>query len=128
MKQKALNKIRLRRKMRVRAKIFGTSEKPRLSVFRSNRYTYAQLIDDENSRTLISASTKELDMRSRSPKGQNQEKKLKKIEQAEKIGNLIAQKAVKKGIRKAIFNRREYQYHGRVKAVAEGARKAGLQL
>ncbi len=118
-KRKSLNKIRNQRKRRTRSKIFGTSEKPRLSVFRSNRYIYVQLIDDENRKTLFSASTREL---------KNQDKKIKKIEQAEEIGKLISQKAADKGIKKAVFNRREYRYHGRVKAVAEGARKAGLQV
>ncbi len=101
----------------MRAKIFGTLEKPRLSVFRSNRYTYVQLIDDENGKTLLSVSTKELN-----------EKKLKKTQQAEGAGALIAKKAEEKGIKCAVFSRRGYQYHGRVKAVAEGARKGGLKL
>lgn len=104
----------------MRAKIFGTSKKPRLSVFRSNRYTYVQLIDDENSKTLLSASTRELK--------EKKLKKLKKMQQAEEVGALIAKKAEEKGIKCAVFNRRGYQYHGRVKAVAEGARKGGLKL
>ena len=118
-KRKSLNKIRNQRKRRTRSKIFGTAEKPRLSVFRSNRYIYVQLIDDENRKTLLSTSTQEL---------KNKDKKLKKIEQAEEVGKLIGQKAQERGIKKAVFNRREYQYHGRVKAVAEAARKAGLQI
>ena len=103
----------------MKARIFGTSLKPRLSVFRSNRYTYVQLIDDENSKTLVGVSSNDL---------KNQNKKLKKIEQAEEIGKLAAQKALEKGIKKVIFSRREYKYHGRIKAVAEGARKGGLQF
>lgn len=120
-KRKILNKIRLRRKRRTRAKIRGTAQRPRLSVFRSNRYTYAQLIDDEQGKTLVSASTKELmalKSKTLNPK----------LQQAEQLGELIAKKALEKGIKKAVFDRGEYKYHGRVKAVAEGARKGGLQF
>ncbi|MEK7149807.1 MAG: 50S ribosomal protein L18, partial [Patescibacteria group bacterium] len=99
------------------AKIFGTQEKPRLSVFRSNLYTYAQLIDDLNGKTLASASTKEV-----------KEKNKNKIQEAEALGELIAKKAIEKKIDAAIFNRGGYAYHGRVKAVAEGARKGGLKI
>jgi large subunit ribosomal protein L18 len=113
---KDINKIRIQRKARDRAKIFGTAEKPRFSVFRSSRYTYAQLIDDMDGKTLVSASTKEL------------KEKGKKSELAEKLGELISKKAIEKGIKKAVFNRGSYKYHGRIKAVAEGARKGGLQL
>lgn len=109
-KKKVLNKTRLRRKNRTRAKIHGTAERPRLSVFRSNRYTYVQLIDDKIGKTLVSALTKKVKNSS------------------EQLGELIAKKAVEKGIGKAVFNRGNYKYHGRVKAVAEGARKGGLQL
>lgn len=118
--KKILNKIRLRRKNRSRAKIFGTAEKPRLSVFRSNRYTYAQLIDDKIGKTLVSASTQEFMT--------NKQEPTTKQNSAGKLGELIAKKAVEKGVVKAVFNRGNYKYHGRVKAVAEGARKEGLQL
>jgi len=118
-RRKALNKIRNQRKRRSRAKIFGTSTKPRLSVFRSSRYVYVQLIDDENRKTLLSASTQEF---------KNKEKKLKKTEEAEKLGGLIAKRAIEKGIKKAVFSRRGYKYHGRIKAIAEEARKEGLQI
>ncbi len=117
--RKELNKIRFRRTQRARAKIFGISAKPRLSVFRSNYYTYAQLIDDEEGKTLASASTKELKNTSKDSSGQKQ---------AELLGELIAQKATGKGIGSAIFDRRQYKYHGRIKAVAEGARKGGLKI
>ena len=117
--QKTLNKIRERRKKRTRAKVFGTAEKPRLSVFRSNRYTYAQLINDENGKTLASASTREL---------KAAKQKITKQKEAEQLGELLAKKAVEKGIGKTIFNRDKYNYHGRIKMVAEGARKGGLQL
>jgi len=120
MKEKALNLIRLRRKRRSRAKIFGTINRPRLSVFRSNSYTYAQLIDDEKGETLVGASTRELTT-------DNQQLTTKQ-KQAEQLGELVAKKAAEKGIKKAIFDRGSYKYHGRVKAVAEGVRKGGLQV
>ncbi|MDD5430972.1 MAG: 50S ribosomal protein L18 [Candidatus Pacebacteria bacterium] len=110
------NLRKARRKNRNRAKIFGTAETPRLSVFRSNKETYVQLIDDNKSRTVISASTKEI------------KAKDKKTEKAKKLGELVAEKAIKAGIKKAIFNKGQYAYHGRVKAVAEGAREKGLTI
>lgn len=100
---------------RVRARIFGVAQRPRLSVFRSNRYTYAQLIDDADGRTLASASTQELG-------------KKRKTDLAQKLGAAIAEKAKKLGIKSAIFDRSFYKYHGRIKAVAEGAKNAGLKL
>jgi large subunit ribosomal protein L18 len=118
--KKILNQKRERRKKRVRAKIFGTAEKPRLSIFRSNRYTLAQLIDDEKGKTLISASTKETANSSQRPV-------INKVKQAEQLGELVAKKASDKGIKKIVFDRGSYKYHGRVKAVAEGLRKGGLQ-
>lgn len=117
---KKLNQTRLRRKARTRAKIFGIQEKPRLSVFRSNLYTYAQLIDDLNGKTLASASTKKLTT--------NDKRLTTKIKEAEQLGELIAKRALEKNIKSAIFNRGGYAYHGRVKAVAEGARKGGLKI
>ena len=110
------NLNRTRRKNRSRAPLFGTAEKPRLSVFRSNRFTYAQLIDDAKGNTLAAASTQELN------------KKGKKTELAKDLGKLIAEKAKKAGVKSAVFNRSFYKYHGRVKAVAEGAREAGLKI
>lgn len=121
MKSKELNQIRQRRKRRTRAKIFGTSERPRLSVFRSHRYTYAQLINDIESKTLASASTQEINK----SKVKSQKSK---VALAEQLGELVAKKAVEKGVKKAVFDRRQYRYHGRIKAVSEGARKKGLQL
>jgi len=122
-KRKSLNQIRLRRRLRARAKIFGTLSKPRLAVFRSNRYTYVQLIDDENGKTLFSVSTQEIKEVNPKSQGVNH-----KVLLAEELGELIAKKAITKGIKKAIFYRRGYKYHGRIKAVAEGARKGGLQI
>ncbi|MDO8466697.1 MAG: 50S ribosomal protein L18 [bacterium] len=104
------------RQKRNRARVSGVSEKPRLSVFRSNKYTYAQLIDDVNGRTIASASTQEL------------KKKGKKTELAQELGALIAEKAKKAGVTEAVFNRSFYKFHGRIKAVAEGARQGGLKI
>ena len=110
------NLNRLLRKKRNRAAIFGTAEKPRLSIFRSNKYTYVQLIDDAKGNTLASASSREVG------------KKGKKTELAKALGELIAEKAKKAGVKTAVFNRSFYRYHGRVKAVAEAAREAGLKI
>ncbi len=119
--KKKLNKTRECRKRRTRAKIFGTSDKPRLSVFRSNRYVYAQLIDDSVGKTIVGVSTRELE------KSKGKEKNSKVILSGQ-LGELIAQKALEKGVKKAVFDRGNYKYHGRTKAVAEGARKGGLQF
>ena len=119
--RKKLNKIRQQRKRRARAKIFGTSDVPRLSVFRSKHYTYIQLINDQQGETLFNASTKNLKNK------ESKEKKAKFILE-EQLGGLIAKKALEKGVKKAVFDRGRYKYHGRIKEVAEGARKGGLQL
>ncbi|MFA6028149.1 MAG: 50S ribosomal protein L18 [Patescibacteria group bacterium] len=104
-----------RRKIRVRAKMHGTALKPRLSVFRSLKNIYCQLIDDENQKTLAEANDKKLT-------GQ------KKIEKATEVGKMIAKKALDKKIEKVIFDRGAYRYHGRIKALAEGARAGGLKF
>jgi large subunit ribosomal protein L18 len=109
-----------KRKTRVRAKIRGTAKRPRLSVFRSNKAIYVQLIDDEQRKTLVAASEKEL--------AKKTEKKITKTEKAKLIGELIAKKALKKKIKAVVFDRGSYRYHGRVKALAEGARKGGLKI
>lgn len=114
---KHLNQVRERRKKRAHLRTQGDSQKPRLSVFRSNYHTYVQLIDDVNRRTLASVSSRQL-----SEKGKS------KTVLAEKIGEKIAEQALKLGIQKAVFDKGAYRYHGRVKAVAEGARKKGLNL
>jgi len=108
---------RLRRKGRVRAKIFGTAKKPRLVVFRSLKHLYAQLIDDQKGATLDFAKDTEI-------KGS----KIKKTDMAFKVGELIASKAIKSGIKKVVFDKSSYQYHGRIKAAADGARKGGLEF
>jgi len=100
-------------------KIKGTASRPRFSVFRSNRYIYAQLIDDESGKTLIQATSRELN----SSAGANSKSK---IEMAREVGRLIAKRAFERGLRRAIADRGPYAYHGRVKALFEGAREAGL--
>jgi large subunit ribosomal protein L18 len=106
---------RLKRRRRVRAKVHGTAERPRISVFRSNRGIFAQLVDDESGRTLASVNWTESDLRS-----------LKPMEQATKAGSLLAERGKAAGVESAVFDRGGYRYHGRVKALAEGAREGGL--
>ena len=106
---------RLKRRRRVRAKITGTAERPRISVFRSNRGVFAQLIDDDSGRTLAAVNWTEDELKS-----------LKRMEQASKAGQLLAERAKAAGVETAVFDRGGYQYHGRVKALAEGAREGGL--
>jgi large subunit ribosomal protein L18 len=106
---------RLKRRRRVRAKVIGTAARPRISVFRSNRGISAQLIDDEARRTIAAVNWTEDGLRGSSG-----------IEQATQVGKLLAQRAQAAGIERAVFDRGGYQYHGRVKALAEGAREAGL--
>jgi len=110
---------RYRRHKRVRAKVFGTARRPRLCVFRSAKHIYAQLINDEKGQTILSSSDLEL---KKSPK------KKTKIEIAFDVGKLLAEKAFKKLIEKVVFDRAGYEYHGRVKALAEGAREGGLKF
>ena len=108
---------RLKRRRRVRAKVRGTAARPRISVFRSNRGISAQLVDDEAGRTLASVQWTEAELRG-----------LKKAEQSTKAGELLAQRAKAAGIERAVFDRGGYQYHGRVAALAEGAREGGLNF
>lgn len=118
-------KIRVRRHKRVRAKISGTEARPRLCVFRSNKHIYASLINDEKNCVILTASDKDA-KKSKAEKTEN--KVAGKIASAYKIGELIAQKALKNKIEKVVFDRGGYKYHGRVKALAEGARKGGLKF
>ncbi len=111
---------RLRIKKRIRKKINGTAEMPRLSVFRSNKHIYVQLVNDVVSETLINVSSKEKDIAEKNSAN--------KIELAELVGKTIAEKAKKKNITSVIFDRNGYLYHGRVKALAEAARKGGLKF
>ena len=111
------NKIRQKRHARVRGKISGTADRPRLNVFRSNKNIYAQVIDDVAGVTLVSASTldKEIDGGT-------------KVEKAQKVGALVAKRANEKGIKAVVFDRGGYLYHGRVEALAEAARENGLEF
>lgn len=114
-----LKKAVLRRKYHVRKKVFGTAERPRLSVFRSKRHIYAQIIDDVSAATLVSSSTLTKVVRGQLDKGGN-------IKAAEIVGQSIAKQALGVGIKCVCFDRGSYKFHGRVKALAEAARKAGL--
>lgn len=106
---------RIKIKFRIRKKVNGTSERPRLSVFRSNKQIYAQVINDVEGRTLASASSLGLE-------------KMPKVQQAEKVGELVAEKAKAAGVEAVVFDRNGYLYHGRVKALADAARKGGLNF
>lgn len=113
------NATRKKRHARVRSKLTGTAVRPRLNVFRSNKHIYAQLIDDVNGVTLASASTldKEMNLESTS-----------NLEAAVKVGELVAKRAVEKGVKAIVFDRGGYLYHGRVKALADAARENGLEF
>jgi large subunit ribosomal protein L18 len=108
---------RLRRRRRVRAKVRGSAERPRISVFRSNRGIFAQLIDDDAGRTLAAVNWTEAELKDLSPS-----------DQARHAGELLAQRAQAAGVTTAVFDRGGYKYHGRVQALAEGAREGGLEL
>jgi large subunit ribosomal protein L18 len=108
---------RLRRRRRVRAKVSGTAARPRLSVFRSNRGISAQLVDDESGRTVAAVAWTEEPL-----------KGLGRMEQAAQVGKVLAQRAGEAGVERAVFDRGGYRYHGRVKALADGAREGGLAL
>jgi large subunit ribosomal protein L18 len=110
---------RLKRKKRIRKKIQGTSLRPRLSVFRSARHTYAQIVDDTVGHTLVEASTMGSQAKD-APKFEN------KVAAANFVGKLIGERALEKGIKEVVFDRNGFLYHGRVKSLSEGARKAGL--
>ncbi len=112
---------RIRRHRRVRKEIVGTSERPRLNVFRSLQHIYAQVIDDSVGHTLVSASTLDGEIRDRCAG-------LKKSEAAKIVGQVLAERALAGGVSQVVFDRGGYQYHGRVKALAEAAREAGLQF
>lgn len=117
-KEERIKKIRrVRRTKRVRRKILAIKKYPRLSVFRSNKYIYVQIIDDRTGKTLLSTSEKELE-------GQ----KLTKVEKARLVGKKLAETAKKKKILSVVFDKGHYKFHGRIKALAEGAREGGLQF
>jgi large subunit ribosomal protein L18 len=117
MNSKVLRRQKIR--YRIRQKTSGTNEKPRLSVFRSNSEIYVQIIDDVNGKTLVSASSLDKDLKAQ---------KVTKLEKSKLVGAAIARKATDLGVSKVIFDRGGYLYHGRVKALADGAREGGLQF
>lgn len=112
-------KARLKRKKRIRKNIFGNQDRPRLSVFRSSKHIYAQIIDDTSGSTLVSASTLDKDV---------MEVEGKKAIIAKAVGNLIGKRALDKGIKKVVLDRNGFLYHGRIKALSDGAREAGLNF
>ena len=116
-KQQRDNARRLRVRRGIRAKITGTSERPRVSVYRSNKHIYAQVIDDTDGRTLASASSLENDASGKSP-----------IEVANSVGKLVGSRAKEAGIEAVVFDRNGYRYHGRIKGLAEGVRESGIQV
>ena len=105
-------------KKQVRAKVVWTKIRPRLSVFRSNRYIYAQIINDEDGKSVVGVSEKHLEKKTGASK----------IDKAEALGELLAKKAIEKKVKKIAFDRRDYAYHGRVAGIAKGARKGGLEF
>ncbi|HOQ01327.1 MAG TPA: 50S ribosomal protein L18 [Acetivibrio clariflavus] len=120
-KKPGSNVARLRKHARVRKKISGTPERPRLNVYRSLKHMYAQIIDDTTGKTLVAASTLDKEIKGKLSFGGNKEA-------AKEVGKLIATKAINNGIKKVVFDRGGYIYHGRVKELAEAAREAGLEF
>lgn len=120
-KKEARNKVRLRRHARVRKQLAGTVDCPRLAVFRSTSHIYAQVIDDSTHHTLAAASSLDAGIRKTHPQGGN-------IEAAKAVGKLIAERAIEKGIKTVVFDRGGHLYHGRVAALADAAREAGLEF
>jgi large subunit ribosomal protein L18 len=116
---------RERRKLRIRKKVNGTSERPRLTVFRSARHIYAQVIDDSQGQTLVHASTLSKDLAA-APKAEG--KPVRKTDKAKQVGALVAKMCLSKNITYVVFDRNGYQYHGRISALAQAAREAGLKF
>ncbi len=106
---------RIKIKFRIRKKVFGTAERPRMSVFRSNKQIYVQIINDQDGKTLVSASSLGMEA-------------MPKVQQAERVGELVAKKAVEAGVSAVVFDRNGYLYHGRIKQLADAARKGGLNF
>ncbi|MBE9546179.1 MAG: 50S ribosomal protein L18 [Proteobacteria bacterium] len=121
MASKKVERKRIKRKKRVRGKIFGTQERPRLSAFRSSRHIYVQAIADDSGKTLVEASTLSKELKEKLAG-------LKKAEAAREVGKLVAERLLSENITEVIFDRGMYLYHGRVKALAEAAREAGLKF
>lgn len=120
-KKEDRNLKRIKRHLRIRKKVKGTPQKPRLAVFRSEKHIYAQIIDDTKGHTLVSASTLDKELRQRLSKTYN-------VEAAKEVGRLIAQRALSLGIKTVVFDRGGFKYHGRIKALADAAREAGLKF
>ncbi|MCL5257088.1 MAG: 50S ribosomal protein L18 [Chloroflexi bacterium] len=118
-RERTAREARKRRHLRIRTKVHGSAERPRLSIFRSTNHIYAQVIDDVTGRTLASASTLELEVRAKA-------KEMTKLEEATLVGKLIAERALEKGIKEVVFDRGGYLYHGRIEALAKGSRDSGL--
>jgi large subunit ribosomal protein L18 len=112
---------RLKRKKRIRKKLIGSADRPRLCVFRSAKHIYAQIIDDSQGKTLAAASSTEKVVHEKSEAS-------KKVDYAGTVGEMIGQRAMEKGVKKVVFDRNGFLYHGRIKALSEGARKAGLKF
>jgi large subunit ribosomal protein L18 len=121
MMSKQTDLARKRRHRRVRKKVVGTAERPRLNVFRSLKHIYAQVIDDDKGHTLVAASTLDPELRGKL-------NGLTKTEQARLVGKLLGERALARGVKRVVFDRGGYKYHGRVKALAEGSREAGLEF
>ncbi|RQD77443.1 MAG: 50S ribosomal protein L18 [Candidatus Syntrophonatronum acetioxidans] len=119
-RKKSRNALRKKRHMRIRNKLSGTPERPRLNVFRSLKHIYAQIIDDLNGRTLVSVSSLDPEIQENGKTGN--------IDTARQVGEVLARKALENEIREVVFDRGGYRYHGRVKALAEGAREKGLKF
>ena len=120
-RKEARSKIRVKKHNRIRNRFAGTAERPRLAVFRSNNHMYAQIIDDDAQNTLVSASTLQKDVKAELEKTNN-------VEAASYLGTVIAKKALEKGITTVVFDRGGFIYHGKVKALADAAREAGLEF
>ncbi|MDP2859532.1 MAG: 50S ribosomal protein L18 [Bacillota bacterium] len=119
--KKKKSEARIRRHLRVRKTVTGTEEKPRLCVFRSLKHVYAQVIRDDTGETLASASSVDVEIRTNHKHGGN-------VQAAEAVGELVARRALEKGVRQVVFDRGGYLYHGRVAALAKAAREAGLDF
>lgn len=119
--KKSRAEVRMKKHRRIRNRFSGTAERPRLAVFRSNNHMYAQIIDDDKQHTLVSASTLQKDVKAELQKTNN-------VEAASYLGTVIAKKALEKGITTVVFDRGGFIYHGKVKALADAAREAGLEF
>ena len=118
---KSRNALRVRRHERIRKRLIGSAQRPRLSVFRSLHHVYAQVIDDQTGRTLAAASTREKTVA-------NGLKSLAGVDAAQRVGTMLAERAKEKGVTAVVFDRGGYKYHGRIKALADAARSAGLEF